>query len=200
MGTDVLIAGAGPVGLILAAELARYGVAVRIVDQAKERTAISKSVVIWSRTLELLDRAGCGAAMVAAGTQVNAATMTTAARTIDRIELERCPPPHPYALMLLQRETERLLEEHLNTFGSAGRARRLRLLPLRRRRAALHRRSARQTAARRRCQVIGWLGATARAAQCGMGSVWCLPAVGYRTIGSSLTSVCMVCEHPRRSS
>jgi 2-polyprenyl-6-methoxyphenol hydroxylase-like FAD-dependent oxidoreductase len=117
MGTEVLIAGAGPVGLILAAELARYGVAVRIVDKAKERIAVSRSVVVWSRTLELLDRAGCGAALVAAGTQVSAATLTTAARAIDRIELGRVSTPHPYALMLLQHETERLLEEHLNQLG-----------------------------------------------------------------------------------
>jgi 2-polyprenyl-6-methoxyphenol hydroxylase-like FAD-dependent oxidoreductase len=117
MGTNVLIAGAGPVGLTLAAELARYGVAVRIVDKAKERTGISRSVVVWSRTLELLDRAGCGAALVAAGTQVSAAAITTAARTIDRIELGKVTTPHPYALMLLQCETERLLEEHLNQLG-----------------------------------------------------------------------------------
>ena len=117
MGTDVLIAGSGPVGLTLAAELARYGVTVRIVDKAKQRSGVSRSLVVWSRTLELLDHAGCGAALVAAGTQVNAATMTTAARTIDRIELGKMSTPHPYALMLPQGETERLLEEHLNRLG-----------------------------------------------------------------------------------
>lgn len=117
MGIDVLIAGAGPVGLTLAVELARYGVRVRIVDKAKEPAQISRSLVVWSRTLELLDRAGCGAAMVAAGTQVNAATILTAARTVDRIELGTASTPHPYALMLPQRQTERLLEEQLNHLG-----------------------------------------------------------------------------------
>lgn len=117
MGTDVLVAGAGPVGLTLAAELARYGVGVRIIDKASGPTPISKSVVVWSRTLELLDRAGCGAALVAAGTQVSAATIMTATRTIDRIELGGASTPHPFALMLPQRETERLLEEHLNRLG-----------------------------------------------------------------------------------
>ena len=34
MEKDVLIAGAGPVGLVMAIELARYGVAVRIIDKA----------------------------------------------------------------------------------------------------------------------------------------------------------------------
>ena len=51
----VLIIGAGPVGLTMAAELARYGVAVRIVDKNTARTDKSKALVLWSRTLELID-------------------------------------------------------------------------------------------------------------------------------------------------
>jgi 2-polyprenyl-6-methoxyphenol hydroxylase-like FAD-dependent oxidoreductase len=117
MANDVLIAGAGPAGLTLAAELARYGVAVRVIDKATARTEISRSLVIWSRTLELFDRAGCGAALVAAGMKVAAARIVAGARTIDRIDLGGASTPHPYALMLLQRETERILEAHLNGLG-----------------------------------------------------------------------------------
>jgi len=54
----VLIVGAGPVGLTLAAELTRYGVPVRIVDRAAARTDRSKALVLWSRSLELLERMG----------------------------------------------------------------------------------------------------------------------------------------------
>ncbi len=60
MKTEVLIAGAGPVGLTLAAELTRYGVSVRVVDKAPRRSDKSKALAVWSRTLELLDRTGCG--------------------------------------------------------------------------------------------------------------------------------------------
>jgi len=56
MKTDVLIAGAGPVGLTMASELARFGIRLRIVDKAAHRTDKSKALVLWSRTLELLDR------------------------------------------------------------------------------------------------------------------------------------------------
>jgi 2-polyprenyl-6-methoxyphenol hydroxylase-like FAD-dependent oxidoreductase len=49
----------GPVVLVMAIELARYGVAVRIIDKAPQRTDKSKAPVIWSRSLELLARAGC---------------------------------------------------------------------------------------------------------------------------------------------
>jgi threonine dehydrogenase-like Zn-dependent dehydrogenase len=73
MNPQVLVVGAGPVGLTMAAELARYGIAVRIVDKAAERTDKSKALVLWSRTLELLDRAGASGAFVAAGLKVDAA-------------------------------------------------------------------------------------------------------------------------------
>ena len=56
--TSVLISGAGPVGLTMANELARYGIAVRIVDTSAARTDKSKALVLWSRTLELLDHGG----------------------------------------------------------------------------------------------------------------------------------------------
>jgi 2-polyprenyl-6-methoxyphenol hydroxylase-like FAD-dependent oxidoreductase len=62
MNPSVLIVGAGPVGLTLACELTRYKVPVRIVDKAPQRTDKSKALVLWSRTLELLDRGDTGAA------------------------------------------------------------------------------------------------------------------------------------------
>ena len=46
MNPQVLIVGAGPVGLTMAAELARYGVSVRIVDKAAQRTDKSKALVL----------------------------------------------------------------------------------------------------------------------------------------------------------
>ena len=49
--SNVLIAGAGPVGLAMAADLARYGVSVRLVEKSPERTDKSKALVLWSRTL-----------------------------------------------------------------------------------------------------------------------------------------------------
>ncbi len=117
METEVLIVGAGPVGIALAAELARYGVAVRILDRAAERSDKSKALVVWSRTLELLDRPGCGAAFVAAGLKVTAANVVSGGKAIARIELGSVSTPHPYALMLPQSETERLLEAQLNALG-----------------------------------------------------------------------------------
>jgi len=117
MSPQVLIVGAGPVGLTLAAELARYGVAVRIVDKAAARTDKSKALVLWSRTLELLDRAGCSQNFVDAGLKVLAANIVAGSKVIGHVSFATVQSPYPYALMLPQSETERLLEEHLNRLG-----------------------------------------------------------------------------------
>jgi 2-polyprenyl-6-methoxyphenol hydroxylase-like FAD-dependent oxidoreductase len=117
MKLDVLVVGAGPVGLTMAAELARYGLAVRIVDKAAARTDKSKALVLWSRTLELIDRMGCGAAFVDAGVKVRAANIVARGTRIAHIKLDGLATPHPYGLMLPQSETERLMEQHLNSRG-----------------------------------------------------------------------------------
>ena len=115
MTHPVLVAGAGPVGLTLASELTRYGLSVRIVDKAAARTDKSKAIIVWSRTLELLDRGGPdGAApFVAAGLKATAVSLIAENGPIGRIELGDVHSPYPYGLMLPQSDTERLLEERL---------------------------------------------------------------------------------------
>ena len=117
MKIDVLVAGAGPVGLAMAVELARYGVSVRIVDKAAQRTDKSKALVLWSRTLELLDAAGCSRSLIDAGRKVSAVSLVEGSKQIGHLTLDGVASPHPYALMLPQSETERLLDEHLNALG-----------------------------------------------------------------------------------
>ena len=117
MPTDVLIIGAGPVGLAAAAELARYGLTVRIVDKTAARTDKSKALVVWSRTLELLDRSGAGAALLAAGRPCTAANLMSGAKSLAHITFDGVDSSHPYALMIPQSETERVLETHLNSLG-----------------------------------------------------------------------------------
>ena len=113
----ILVVGAGPVGLTMAAELARFGVPVRIIDKAAEPTDKSKALVLWSRTLELIDRMGCGSAFAAAGSKVVAVNITAGAKRIAHVDFASVATPHPYTLMLPQSETERLLTEHLARLG-----------------------------------------------------------------------------------
>ena len=109
MYQNVLVVGAGPVGLTMAAELARYGVPVRIIDKAGGRTDKSKALVLWSRVLELIDRMGSSASFVEAGMKATASNIIAGGRQIAHIRLDPVGTPHPYALMLPQSETERLI-------------------------------------------------------------------------------------------
>ena len=117
MPTDVLITGAGPVGLAMAAELARYGLSVRIVDKNAERTDKSKALVVWSRTLELFDRSGISQSLLAAGRICTSANLMSGAKTLAHIDLDGVDSTHAYGLMIPQSETERVLEEHCNSLG-----------------------------------------------------------------------------------
>ena len=121
MTSSVLVVGSGPVGLTLASELARYGVPVRIIDKAASRTDKSKALVLWSRTLELLDRGGPdGAApFVDAGHRAEAVNLVAGDRPIGRVGMGDVCSPYPYGLMLPQSDTERLLEERLAGQGIA---------------------------------------------------------------------------------
>jgi 2-polyprenyl-6-methoxyphenol hydroxylase-like FAD-dependent oxidoreductase len=114
---SVLIAGAGPVGLTLANELTRYGIAVRIVDKSAERTDKSKALVLWSRTLELFDHAGYVEPFLAAGMKAHGAQMSNGKDVIASVSLDDIESVYPYALMIPQSDTERVLEERLAKQG-----------------------------------------------------------------------------------
>ena len=117
MTDTVLIIGSGPVGLTLALELARYGVAVRIIDRMTARSDTSRAIGIWPRTLELLDRQGVSRDLVARGNRVTAANIHSGSRPIARLDLGELASPYPFLLMLPQSDTEAILERHLDAAG-----------------------------------------------------------------------------------
>ncbi|MFJ3434428.1 FAD-dependent monooxygenase [Streptomyces cyaneofuscatus] len=116
--TDVLIAGAGPVGLTLAAELRRSGVSCRIVDRLPARLPYAKAVGIQPRTLELFDRMGLVRDVLDAAVPMRGQLTYVNGAEEGRIELV-LPPEVPYGFAALpQYETERVLEEFLGRFGT----------------------------------------------------------------------------------
>ena len=115
----ILVVGAGPVGLTLACELARYRIGVRLIDRSPEPTRTSKALVVWSRTLELMDRMGCTPAFLAAGLHARGATLRSDGQVLGSADFTEIASPYPFALMIPQAETERLLTENLAGFGVA---------------------------------------------------------------------------------
>jgi 2-polyprenyl-6-methoxyphenol hydroxylase-like FAD-dependent oxidoreductase len=73
--------------------------------------------VLWSRTLELLDRTGCTSDFVAAGHKVLAANIVAGRQLMAHVDFTGVDSPHPYALTIPQSDTERLLEEQLGRLG-----------------------------------------------------------------------------------
>ncbi|MGW0700197.1 FAD-dependent monooxygenase [Streptomyces sp. NPDC002867] len=111
--TDVLVVGAGPVGLTAAVELRRRGVSCRIIDKLPARLPYAKAVGIQPRTLEIWDRMGL--ARAAADVAVPMRGQLTYVDGAEHLRFDmKLPPEVPYGFAALpQYETERLLEEHL---------------------------------------------------------------------------------------
>ena len=87
-GLQVLVVGAGPVGLTLANELVRHGISVRIVDKAAARTDKSKALVLWSRSLELFDDAGYVDPFLSAGFPAHGAQISTGRELVAQVSLD----------------------------------------------------------------------------------------------------------------
>ena len=68
--TEVLVVGAGPVGLLTAILLAEAGIEVRIIDREERTTARSYACALHPRTLKLLDRMGLAAPIIERGRRI----------------------------------------------------------------------------------------------------------------------------------
>ncbi|HVI25046.1 MAG TPA: FAD-dependent monooxygenase [Xanthomonadaceae bacterium] len=109
----VIIAGAGPTGLTLAAELALAGVAAIVVEpRPDQQLAGSRAGGLHARTIELLDQRGVADRFLAAG-QI-ARTLSFAGAHLDITDF---PSRHPYVLGLWQNHIERLLAEWVRELG-----------------------------------------------------------------------------------
>lgn len=117
--TDVLIVGAGPVGLFLATECARRGISYRIVETHVTQSTHSKALAVFPRTFEVLDMAGLADRFLKAANQVTGVAIVSHQRTIGRIDFTPKETPYSFVAMVPQDVTERLLAERLHEMGGA---------------------------------------------------------------------------------
>ncbi|MFF8195788.1 FAD-dependent monooxygenase [Streptomyces bobili] len=117
--TDVLVVGAGPVGLTAAGELRRRGVPVRVVDRLPARLPYAKAVGIQPRTLEVWDRMGLVRDVLEAAVPMRGQMVYVNGAEQGAYDLV-LPPEVPYGFAALpQYETERILERFLARFGTS---------------------------------------------------------------------------------
>ena len=115
--TEVLIVGAGPSGLTLAAALRQRGVEVVVIDRAVEMAGTSRAAVIHARTLEVLDAVGVTEELVNRGSIVPRFSVRDGDRALITIDFDGLPTDHPYTLMLSQDQTEAVLRARLEELG-----------------------------------------------------------------------------------
>ena len=110
--TDVVIAGAGPTGLMLGCELALAGADVLILDRRTGPTGESRAGGLHARTLEVLDQRGMVEPFLAEGRPLAAGHFSGLPLRLDDL-----PTRYPYLLVLLQAHVERLLAQHAAALG-----------------------------------------------------------------------------------
>jgi 2-polyprenyl-6-methoxyphenol hydroxylase-like FAD-dependent oxidoreductase len=117
--TQVLVVGGGPVGLSLAVDLRRRGVAVRIIDTLAEPTEESRAIVVHSRTLDHFEALGILDGIMAKAIVSNGMEVHADGNTIAAVEFDHIHAVHPYSVSLVQSETEAILAARLAQLGVA---------------------------------------------------------------------------------
>ena len=118
--TEVLIAGAGPTGLVLALWLTRLGVPVQVVDKAAEPGTTSRALAVQARTLELYRQLDLADAVVGRGRRVPGVGLWVKGEQVARVSFEEMGEdltPYPFLHIFPQDEHERLLIGKLAELG-----------------------------------------------------------------------------------
>ncbi|WP_283133368.1 FAD-dependent monooxygenase [Rhizohabitans arisaemae] len=117
MDVDVIVAGAGPVGLTAAVTLAGYGVRCRIVDGRPGPQPGTRCCNLWPATLSALSLAGVPVGELAVRAQPMRAKVFHLGRDAFRHELNEPDHPWPTPLICPQEVTERVLTRQLERLG-----------------------------------------------------------------------------------
>src|SRR3954454_8627158 len=105
MRADVVIAGSGPTGMMLAAELALAKVDVAVVERRPDHVlADARAGGIHSRTIEVLDQRGVADRFLAESRPAQTATFGTTV-----LDMSDFPTRHPYSLAIFQSQIERIM-------------------------------------------------------------------------------------------
>jgi 2-polyprenyl-6-methoxyphenol hydroxylase-like FAD-dependent oxidoreductase len=117
--TDVLVVGAGPSGLTVAASLVKRGIATTVVDRQPAGANTSRAAVVNARSLEVLESLDVARRLVKEGVQAPRFSIRDGARTLVPIDFSSLPTEYPYSLMVPQSTTERLLLDRLIELGGS---------------------------------------------------------------------------------
>ncbi len=112
---DVIVAGGGPAGVMLASELRLHGVHALVLEKDAEPTRIVRSLGLHARSIEVMDQRGLLERFLALGQQYPVGGFFAG---INKPAPDRLDTAHPYVLAIPQTTTDRLLTEHATEVGA----------------------------------------------------------------------------------
>jgi 2-polyprenyl-6-methoxyphenol hydroxylase-like FAD-dependent oxidoreductase len=119
IATPVLIVGAGPAGLLTAAELARRGVECLLIDAHEQPMDWDRATVVHPRSLEILDALGIAEPLLQAGVKQRHAHIHANGAVLGDIDLSLCGSRYPFNIGISEEVTESILHDHLVALGGA---------------------------------------------------------------------------------
>lgn len=116
-GADVLVVGAGPVGLALGCDLLLHGLSCRIIDLLDAPVIYSKAAVAHARTLEIFERLGVADAALARSQLIHGMSAYSAGKRVMHVVLGEMDSPFPHIYGISQHDTEAILAERFLGLG-----------------------------------------------------------------------------------
>ena len=118
--TPILVVGAGPTGLMLSAQLLRYGAPHVVIDKKDSVTELSKALVVQARTLEYYQQLGISRTAAERGFVADTIRLIVNSRVRAHVplgEIGKGLSPFPYLFVLEQSENEALILEEIAAGG-----------------------------------------------------------------------------------
>ena len=110
----VVVVGAGPTGMLLAVELARRDVSVRLLEKREKPAEHSRALGVVPRTLEMFEMLGLADELITHGHRVHGIRMYGKdRRLLAELDLRNLPTRYPFMLLLPQTRTEAILRHFL---------------------------------------------------------------------------------------
>jgi 2-polyprenyl-6-methoxyphenol hydroxylase-like FAD-dependent oxidoreductase len=117
---DIIVIGAGPVGMLAALLAAQEGRGVLLLEQSAQRHIQSRALGITPPSLEILSRLGLDGVFIEHGVAVRVSEAYGLGMRLGRIDFSGLQSDFPFVLSIPQDRTEKLLEEALLADASVG--------------------------------------------------------------------------------